>query len=91
MKNGLSINVNNTKVMVFEREEDVSVCEVKINDVSVEQMKESVYLGSMFTRDGKIDADVERRVHTITPVFPEGLGRSVLMYTHSSPVCLGPM
>ena len=30
--------------------------------------------------------------HTITPVFPEGLGRGVPTYTHSSPVCfLGPM
>ena len=27
-------------------------------------------------------------IHTITPVFPEGLGRDVPMYTHSSPVCL---
>ena len=25
--------------------------------------------------------------HTITPVFPEGLDRSVPMYTHGSPVC----
>ena len=30
-------------------------------------------------------------IHTITPVFPEGLGRGIPMYTHSSPVCLGPM
>ena len=29
--------------------------------------------------------------HIITPVFPEGLGRDVPMYTHSSPVCFGPM
>ena len=36
---------------------------MKVNDVSVEQMNEFVYLGSMFTRDGKIDADVERRVN----------------------------
>ena len=26
-------------------------------------------------------------IHTITPVFPEGLGRGTPMYTHSSPVC----
>ena len=30
-------------------------------------------------------------IHNITPVFLEGLGRGVLMYTHSSPVLLGPM
>ena len=27
----------------------------------------------------------------ITPVFPEGLGRGVPMYTHSSPKFLGSM
>ena len=27
--------------------------------------------------------------HTITSVFPERLGRGVLIYTRSSPVCLG--
>ena len=59
----MNVNVNKTKVMVFERDEDVSLCEVKINDMSVEQVNEFVYLGSMFTRDGKIDADVERRVN----------------------------
>ena len=26
-------------------------------------------------------------IHTITPVFPEGLGRGVPMYTHGSPEC----
>ena len=41
----------------------MSLCEVKINDVSVEQVNEFIYLGSMFTRDGKINADVERRVN----------------------------
>ena len=37
--------------------EDVSLwslCEVKINDMSVEHVNEFVYLGSLFTRDGKI-------------------------------------
>ena len=26
-------------------------------------------------------------IHNIMPVFPEGLGRGVPMYTHGSPVC----
>ena len=30
-------------------------------------------------------------MHTITPVFPEGLGRGVPMYTHSSPVHVGSL
>jgi hypothetical protein len=31
--------------------------------LQVEQVKEFVYLGSMFTRDGKCDSDIERRVN----------------------------
>ena len=29
----------------------------------------------------------QHNTHTITPVFPEGLGRGVPMHTHGSPVC----
>lgn len=53
-RKGVNINVNKTKAMVFERKDDVSLCDVKINDVIVEQVNDFVYLGSMFTRDGKI-------------------------------------
>ena len=38
----------------------------------------------------KIDTTIyptDTSLHTITPVFPEGLGIGVPMYTHSSPVC----
>ena len=31
----MNVNLNKTKVMVFERDEDMSLCDVKINDVSV--------------------------------------------------------
>ena len=64
----INVNVNKTKIMVFERDVDVSLCEVQINDVSVEQVNEFVYLGSMFTKDGTIDADVERRVNATNKV-----------------------
>ena len=47
----------------FERDEDASLWDVKINDVRVEQVNEFVYVSSMFIRDGKIDADVEKRVN----------------------------
>ena len=31
---------------------------------------------------------MNKYIHTITPVFFEGLDRGVPMYTYSSPVCL---
>lgn len=59
---GMKMNVSKTKVMVFEREENMTTCEIRIGDERVEQVKEFVYLGSKLTSDGKCDSDIERRV-----------------------------
>ncbi|KAG7312683.1 hypothetical protein JYU34_001045 [Plutella xylostella] len=48
--------------MVFERDEEVTECEITIENERVEQVNEFVYLGSLFTRDGKCEGDIERRV-----------------------------
>ncbi|XP_049870886.1 uncharacterized protein LOC126370141 [Pectinophora gossypiella] len=61
-KKGMRVNVNKTKVLVMEREENVSECRIMIGNEMVEQVNEFVYLGTMFTRDGKCDEDIERRV-----------------------------
>jgi len=37
------------------------VCNINVNDEYLEQVDEFVYLGSMFTSDGK--TDIERRVN----------------------------
>ena len=37
--------------------------------------------------EGNIVKNTYIHIHIITPVFPEGLGRGVPMYTHASPVC----
>jgi len=39
------------------------VCNITVNDEYLEQIDAFVYLGSMFTRDGKTDRDIERRVN----------------------------
>ncbi|GBP06326.1 hypothetical protein EVAR_3643_1 [Eumeta japonica] len=38
-------------------------CDILIEREKVEQVKEFVYLGSLFTNDGKHDRDIERRVN----------------------------
>jgi hypothetical protein len=63
MENGMIVNVTKIKVLVFKRDERMTNCEIFINGEKVEQVKEFVYLGSMFTRDGKCDSDIERRVN----------------------------
>ncbi|XP_063542355.1 uncharacterized protein LOC134750982 [Cydia strobilella] len=61
-RKGMKINVSKTKVMVFEKEEYMTNCEILIGQERVEQVKEFVYLGTLFTRNGKHDKDIERRV-----------------------------
>ncbi|XP_026317751.1 uncharacterized protein LOC113228612 [Hyposmocoma kahamanoa] len=61
-KRGMKINAEKTKVMIFERNENVTVCNIKIQGMIIDQVNEFVYLGSVFTRDGKFDEDIERRV-----------------------------
>jgi hypothetical protein len=63
MEKCMKVNVTKTKVLVFERDEGMTNCEIFINGEKVEQVKEFVYLGSLFTRDGKCDSDIERRVN----------------------------
>ncbi|KAI8431494.1 hypothetical protein MSG28_015996 [Choristoneura fumiferana] len=59
----MKMNVKKTKVMVFERDETVTDCNIVIGDEQIEQVNEFVYLGSKFTRDGKCESDIERRVN----------------------------
>ncbi|XP_050563410.1 uncharacterized protein LOC126912928 [Spodoptera frugiperda] len=61
-RKGMKVNVNKTKVLVIERNELVTKCQVMIGDEKLEQVNEFVNLGSLFTRDGKCEGDIERRV-----------------------------
>ncbi|GBP50109.1 hypothetical protein EVAR_17370_1 [Eumeta japonica] len=47
---------------VFEWGESTTECDILIEGEKVDQVKEFVYLGSLFTNDGKRDGDIERRV-----------------------------
>ncbi|GBP40105.1 hypothetical protein EVAR_33681_1 [Eumeta japonica] len=62
-KRGMKVNVGKTKVMVFERDESTTEFDILIQGEKIEQVKEFVYLGSLFTNDGKHDRDIERRVN----------------------------
>ncbi|GBP42037.1 hypothetical protein EVAR_95036_1 [Eumeta japonica] len=62
-KKGIKINVSKTNVMMFERGESTTECNILIDGEKVKQMKEFVYLGSQFTNDGKHDKDIKRRVN----------------------------
>ena len=49
--NGLSLNTNKTKVLVFERNEEITEFKVSIIGKILKQVNEMVYLRNMFSRD----------------------------------------
>ncbi|GBP07789.1 hypothetical protein EVAR_77985_1 [Eumeta japonica] len=59
-KRGMKVNIGNNKVMVFERGEIMTECDIFIEGEKVVQAKEFLYLGSLFTNDYKCDKDIER-------------------------------
>ncbi|GBP13558.1 hypothetical protein EVAR_6905_1 [Eumeta japonica] len=62
-KKGMKVNVGKTKMIVLERGESTTECDILIEGKKAEQVKELVYLGSLFTNDGKHGRDIERRVN----------------------------
>ncbi|GBP61633.1 hypothetical protein EVAR_43570_1 [Eumeta japonica] len=58
---GLKVNVSGTEVIVFERGESTSECDVFIELDS--PTDEFVYLGSLFTNDGNHDKNIESKVN----------------------------
>ena len=62
LEKDLRMNVDKCKVMVFEKSECKTTCEIKIDNVALEQVDEFVYLGSLLSRNGKAEDDVCRRV-----------------------------
>ncbi|GBP63657.1 hypothetical protein EVAR_47996_1 [Eumeta japonica] len=47
------VNVGKTKVMMFERGESTTECDIYVEGERVEQVKEFVYEGILFINDGK--------------------------------------
>ncbi|GBP61234.1 hypothetical protein EVAR_45253_1 [Eumeta japonica] len=58
-KRGMKLNVGKTKMMVLDRGKRTTEFNILIEGEKVEQVKEFVYLGSLFTDDGKRDRDIE--------------------------------
>ena len=48
--------------MVFERSEEKTECKISVNGKILGQVNEMVYLGSMFSRDGRYDMDAEKHI-----------------------------
>ncbi|GBP73886.1 hypothetical protein EVAR_82715_1 [Eumeta japonica] len=62
-KRGIKGNVGKTKVIVFEKGESMTECDIFIKGEKAEQVKEFVYLGSLFKNDVKYDRDIGSRAN----------------------------
>ena len=60
-KKGLTINCKKTECMVISKQKDLT-CQLKINDVTIKQVKSFNYLGSLITGDGKCDYEIKSRI-----------------------------
>ena len=60
---GLSMNVKKTKTMVI-RKNTKSRCkiEIKVDDKTLEQVQQYLYLGHIITEDGKCEVEIRRRI-----------------------------
>ena len=63
-KRNLKVNTGKSKVMVFERGE-VTECEVKLNGQAMEIVNSFKYLGSVLSKDGTMDEEVQRSTKEI--------------------------
>ena len=59
----LKVNARKTKVVVFNKQGENENCQLMLGNEEIEQVNEFVYLGRMFTNDGKMDMEIERRVN----------------------------
>jgi len=60
-KRNLKVNVGKSKVRDFERDE-VTNCEVWLNNQVMKNVSSFKYLGSVMSKDGSIEDDVQERV-----------------------------
>ena len=61
-KMGLKINKKKTEVVVASKSAEPVNCIVKINNEEIKQSNSFVYLGSLITRDGRSNQEVEKRI-----------------------------
>jgi hypothetical protein len=59
---GLEINIQKTKTMVISKTEKQHNVAVKINNVTLEQVKSYVYLGHTITEDGRCEVEIKKRI-----------------------------
>lgn len=58
----LRMYVNQTRMMVFNKKETNGNYGLSLNEKPIDQVNEFVHLGRMFTINGRIDREIDRKV-----------------------------
>ena len=68
-KKGLYLNGSKSFTMVFTKSTVIPTCNITVHGISLEQVNKFIYLGSMFTSDGRCVQDVRRRIGIAKSAF----------------------
>ena len=60
-RRNLKVNVEKSKVMVFERGTDTD-CDIRLNGCGMENVRTFKYLGSLLSKDSSMDGELGERV-----------------------------
>ena len=66
---GLFLNSAKSFTMVFSKSEVRHTCKITVHDNTLEQVDRFVYLGSLFTSDGRCEQDVRQRIAIAKSAF----------------------
>ena len=66
---GMGINVNKTKSMVASKKQETPKASINLDGTTIEQVEKIVYLGSITTKDGKIELEIKRRTEIVRNAF----------------------
>ena len=63
---GLFLNIAKSYTMVFSKSSSIPTCQIKVHGKPLEQVNSFVYLGSVFTSDGRCEKEVKRRMELLS-------------------------
>ena len=68
---GLFLNIAKSNAMVFSKSSSIPTCQIKVHGKPLEQVNSfvHVYLGSVFTSDGRCEKEFKRRIRIAKTAF----------------------
>ena len=66
---GLFLNMAKSYTMVVSKSSSILTCQIKVHGKPLEQVNSFVYLGSVFTSDGRCEKEVKRRIGIAKTAF----------------------